>query len=765
MGRLIKIFSLCLVMIGLMLPVQNLKAEPFVVQDIRVEGLQRISAGTVFNYMPVKIGQQIDSQSTGSIIRALYKTGFFKDVVLEREGAVLIVSVREWPAIAKIDISGNESIESEQLLESLKDIGLAEGRVFNRSVLDKIEQELKRQYFSSGRYGATIKSTVSPLERNRVAVSIEISEGATARIKKINIIGNDSYEEDDLLDQFTSSTTGFLSFFTKDDQYSKQQLSGDLELLRSYYLDRGHINFKIDSTQVSITPDKKDIYITVNLNEGDIYTISDIKLAGDFVVPKEQIFPLIHLARGGVFSRKSVVGSSDRITGLLSDEGYAFANVNSIPDIDDENRQVSITYFVDPGKRVYVRRVNMKGNSATRDEVLRRELRQMEAAWFSTAKVRKSRERLQRLGYFDEINVETPAVPGSTDQVDVNITVVEKAMGNLAAGVGFSQSDGVIFNASISQDNFLGSGKFVAFALNTSSVAEHYQLSYRNPYYTIDGISRGFNIEYQSRDFGESDSADYLTDRGTLGLNFGVPIKDEERVRFDFDLQHTDFKVGDTPSDEVLQWETDNGSEYLDLRTSIGWGRDSRDHSLMPTRGGTIGLTGLATIPGSDLTYYKITYKQKHYFPLNKVFTFALKGDVGYGESYGDTTELPLWEHFFAGGIKTVRGYKDFSLGPRDSEDKALGGNFRMLGSAELFFPPPIESIQKTVRLGLFVDGGNAWDTNSDDIAFEDLRFSTGISGFWLSPFGALGASFAKPLNAKDGDDTESFQFLFGSAF
>ena len=740
--------------------------ETFVVKDIRVDGLQRISPGTVFNYLPVKIGQEIEADETGDIIRALFKTGFFKDVKLERKDDVLIVFVTERPAIAQIDIEGNKSLETEPLLLALKDIGLAEGRVFNRSVLARIEQELQRQYFNLGKYAVKLSSTVTPLERNRVAIGIEISEGVTARIKKINIIGNTAFEEEDLLDEFTLNTTGFLSSFTKDDQYSREKLSGDLEKLRSYYLDRGFINFKITSTQVSITPDKKDIYVTVNIDEGDVYTISDIRLTGDLVLQKEKFFPMIHLVRGEVFSRKQVVGSAERINALLGDNGYAFANVNSIPDIDEEKKQVAVTYFVDPGKRVYVRRVNMKGNSETRDEVLRREMRQMEAAWYSAEQVTRSRERLQRLGFFDEVNVETPAVPGSTDEVDVNISVVEKPMGNLMAGLGFSQSDGVIFSTSLSQRNFLGTGKEVSLAFDNSSSNTHYRLGYVNPYYTIDGISRGFTLSYQKTDFDEVDTAKYLTDTGTVGVTFGIPITETDRVNFTADLIGTDFKPSDTPSDVVTQFENENGDSFLDFKIGTSWTRDSRDSSLMPTKGGRQSLTASITLPGSDLEYYKIAYKHKRYFPLNNTFTLALNGDLAYGDVYGDTSRLPLWENYFAGGIKTVRGFKDYSLGPRDNNNDPVGANVRVVGNAEIFFPAPFKLIERSIRLGIFLDAGNVFSTHGGaDLDLGEIRYSTGASALWLSPMGALGMSLGLPLNDTSGDDTEIFQFTFGTAF
>ncbi|MES9858187.1 MAG: outer membrane protein assembly factor BamA [Sedimenticola sp.] len=758
--------SLGLLLLGLAaLPFASM-ADNFVIDDIRVEGLQRISAGTVFNYLPIKIGQEIEEVETGSVIRALYKTGFFKDVRLERDGGVLVIFVNERPAIAKIDIEGNKSLETEALLLGLKDIGLAEGRVFNRSILDKIEQELQRQYFNRGKYAVKLDSLVTPLERNRVAVNIDITEGLTAKIKKINIIGNESFDEDDLLDEFTLSTSGFFSSFTKDDQYSKQKLSGDLEKLRSYYLDQGYINFKIVSTQVSITPDKLDIYVTVNLSEGDVYTISDIKLAGDLVVPKEEFFPMIHLKRGEVFSRKAVVGSADRITGLLSDNGYAFANVNSIPEVDEEKQQVAITYFVDPGKRVYVRRINMRGNSDTRDEVLRREMRQMEAAWFSGEKVRQSRERLQRLGYFDEVNVETPAVPGSTDQVDVNIAVTEQPMGNLMAGVGFSQSSGFVFSTSITQNNFLGTGKRVSFAFDNSDSNTHYRLGYTNPYYTVDGISRGFNLSYRKSDFDAVDTAKYLTDTGVAGVNFGVPITDTDRVNFSFDLVSTTYKVSSVASSQIRQFETDNGNKFLNFKLGSNWTRDSRDSSMLPHSGALQSFSTSITTPGSDLSYYKIAYKHKRYFPLSRKLTLGLSGNLGFGDVYGDTSRLPYWENYFAGGVKSVRGFKDYSLGPRDDNNDPLGGNLKLLANAELFVPAPFKLMEKTVRLGLFFDAGAVYDTSgSSDIDLGELKYSTGASVFWLSPAGALGMSLGFPLNANSGDDKEVFQFTFGSTF
>lgn len=746
--------------------------EQFKISDIRVEGLQRIAPGTVFNYMPVQVGDTVGDDVTASIIRSLYQTGFFNDVRVQRDGSVLVVSVQERPAIAEIDITGNNEIKEDELKKGLKDIGLAEGRVFNRSVLDRIEQELKRQYFALGKYGVRIQSTVSPLERNRVAVRIEITEGLTARIKQINIIGNQAFGEKELLGQFKLGTPRWYSFYTKNDQYSKQKLAGDLETLRSYYLDRGYIKFDIKSTQVSISADKKDIYITIVVAEGGVYTISDIKLAGEPKIPVEKLFPLIHLRRGDPFSRVVITESSERISGLLGNEGYAFANVNNIPDIDDEKKQVAVTFFVDPGKRVYVRRVNMKGNTRTRDEVLRREMRQLETAWFSTELVKKSRERLKRLGYFEDVNIETPAVPGSADQVDVEVAVTEKASGNLLAGIGYSQSGGFLFNASVTQNNFLGSGKRLVFAFNNSQISQVYRIAYDNPYYTVDGISRGFEASYQTTDFDQLVGARYSTDVGALGMNFGLPITDTSRAGFGLRYQYTKLTTGD----DVLAQDfiAQNGDKFNDFLLSASYTRDSRDTAMFPTDGNLNTLLAEVSVPGSDLTYYRLTYKGRTYIPLTRRFTLSARGDIGYGDGYGDLTALPFFENYFAGGPQTVRGWDASTLGPVETNpDYApVGGNLKLTGSVELFAPPPLSGdFAKTLRIGLFFDFGNVWETTQTDLVtptgfnLGDLRYSTGLSLAWLSPVGALAVSLAYPLNAKEGDQTQVFQFTFGQGF
>ncbi len=761
--------SACLALLLLAAPAL---AEVFQIEDIRVEGLQRIAAGTIFNYLPVQVGDTVSDSVTAQIIRTLYGTGFFEDVAVERDGDILVVAVRERPAVADIQITGNKSLNTDVLKEGLREVGLAEGRVFDPSVLDRIEQELQRQYFASGKYGVGIISAVSPLERNRVAVRIEVDEGLTARLKQINIVGNEAFTDKELLREFKLGTTNWLSFYTKNDRYSRQQLSGDLESLRSFYLDRGYIGFQITSTQVSISPDKKDIYLTIAVEEGDVFRVSDIQLAGEPSVPATRLFPLIHMRRGEVFSRRTATESADRISKLLGDEGYAFANVNAVPEVDEEANTVAVTFFIDPGKRVYVRRVNMQGNTRTRDEVLRREMRQLETAWFSTELVKRSRERLQRLGYFEEVNIETPAVPGTADQVDVNVTVKERPSGNLMAGIGFSQSEGLIFNTSISQTNFLGTGKRLAFAFNTSRTNQLYRLAYTNPYYTIDGISRGFDLSYRSTDFDELIGADYSTDIGRAAINFGLPISDTARAGVGAYYQYTKFYAG--RSLLAQDFVAENGDVFNDFFLTASYINDSRDSAVFPSEGMLHSLSGEIAIPGSDLQYYRLTYRGRQYVPLTRRVTLALKGDLGFGDGYGDTETLPFFENFFSGGPRSVRGFKANTLGPRETtlDNDPVGGNLELAGGLEVYAPPPLgENLENTVRVGAFLDFGNVWWTKDTDLVaptgfdLSDLRYSSGVSLAWLSPVGALTVSLAYPLNKEDQDEEQVFQFTFGQTF
>ncbi len=746
----------------LILVSQNALGEgDFLVENIQVNGLQRISAGTVYNYLPVSVGEQFSFNKAGSAIKALFKTGFFKDISLEREGTTLIVNVVERPSIAKVIFEGNKDLSTDDLTKALKKIGLAEGKVFNRQMLDKVEQELRRQYFSHGKYGLRIKTEVSRLTRNRVGIHIDISEGRVAKIKQINIVGNKIFDNETLLKGLELSTTNWLSFYTKDDQYSKQKLSADLEKIRSYYLDRGYINFSIESTQVAITPDKKEIYVTVNVKEGDLFILEKVKLSGNLVVDPDEIIKLVQVGPGEIFSRKNATVTSKAISDRLGDEGYAFANVNMVPEINDEQKTVEMTFFVDPGKRVYVRRVNMSGNTKTRDEVLRRELRQMESSWASTAKIERSKIRLERLGYFDEVNVETPPVVGTADQIDVNYTVVEKSSGNLSAGVGFSQTQGIVLNANVSQDNIFGSGKRVNLAFNNSNVSTRYSFGYYDPYFTLDGVSMGYNLGYSARNAEEANIANYSTDVVNSSFNFGLPLNENDRLRFNIDLKHTKLRTSSFSSSEIKNFVRDNGDKYITLATSIGWTHDTLNRAIFPSSGGQQRLSALATVPGSDLEYFKISYKHQEYFPLAKDLTFRLLGEVAYGDGYGDTNDLPFFEHYFAGGVRSIRGFDDNTIGPRDSRNDPFGGSSKIIGKAELFFPVPFVEDVKSIRIGSFIDAG----TVSDGLTIGDMKYSVGISGEWLSPFGALAVSFALPLNVSADDKEQSFQFSFGSGF
>ena len=765
------------------------QASSFIVEDIQVRGLQRISAGTVYNYLPVNIGERFAEEKQADAVRALFNTGFFKDITLEREGGVLVINVVERPSVAKVVIEGNKDIKKEDLTETLKKIGLAEGKVYNKQILDKVEQELRRQYFSHGKYGLKITTEVSELTRNRVGIDIKISEGKVAKIKQINIVGNTAFEADKIKKDFELSTTNFLSFYSKDDQYSKQKLQADLEKLRSYYLDRGYINFSIESTQVDITADKKEIYITINVKEGEVYNLEKVKLTGELIVPPEDLVKLVKVGPGETFSRKNATETSKAISDRLGDEGYTFANVNMVPEINEANKTVAMTFFVDPGKRVYVRRINVKGNTKTRDEVVRREMRQMESSWAASSKIERSKTRLDRLGYFEEVGVETPPVVGTADQIDVNYTIKEKASGNLSAGVGYSQVQGIIFNANVSQDNIFGTGKRLDFAFNNSQILTRYNLGFTDPYYTLDGVALGYNLGYTKRNAYAANLASYNTNVANAGINFGIPLNEFDRIGFDIDLKSTGVESTSISSNRVKNkilfyngqsYNSDfNGTAPSDaasatfttLSTSAGWTHDTLDRATFSTKGGQQRLSGLITVPFGDLQYYKVGYKHQHFFPLSNDFTFRLLGEVAHGGGYGSTSELPFFENYYAGGTGDVRGFMQNTLGPRDDTTggstyyRPFGGSTKAIAKAELFFPVPFLSEMKSVRVGTFLDAGTlATGLNSSDLQ-KYFRYSAGLSGEWLSPFGALAVSVAQPLNSESTDRTQAFQFTFGSGF
>lgn len=740
-----------------------LAVEPFVVKDIRVEGIQRTEAGTVFSYLPIKVGDTVDDDRIAAALKALYATGFFKDVRLEAENGVLIVQIEERPAISQITITGSKEFTQEQLKDGLKQIGLSEAQIFNRSLLDRAEQELKRQYLDRGKYGVVINTTVTPLERNRVAISFDINEGEVARIRQINIVGNRAFSDKTLLKLFTLTTPGYLTWFTKNDQYSKQKLSADVETLRSYYLNRGYLEFNVDSTQVSITPDKKDIYITINLTEGPRYTVSDIKLAGDFLVPESELRPLVKIKSGDTFSREKLTESSKAIGERLGNEGYAFANVNAVPEIDKEKQQVAFTFFVDPGRRVYVRRINITGNNKTRDEVLRREMRQLESGWYSGEKLNRSRERLERLGFFENVNLETPPVPGTTDQVDVNVNVTEKSTGNVLVGAGFSSSDGFIMSGSVTQSNLFGSGNQFSAQINNSKVNTVYSLSFTNPYYTPDGVSRGFDLYKRDVDSTSLAIGRYSSSTAGVGVRFGVPISETDAINFGLGFERTRIGLFEDSPQRYKDFVNVFGPSNNTLRSDLSFARDSRDSLLYPTKGRYQRAFGEAGLPGGDLKFYKLGYQHQMFIPVGGNFTLMLNGEVGFGNGYGGKP-LPFFKNFYAGGPTSVRGYETGSIGPRDSNNESIGGNRRVVANAELLFPFPGLRNDKSVRLSVFTDAGTIYGSG-EKFDLSRLRYSAGISVNWFSPIGPLKFSVAQPLNSKPGDKKEVFQFQLGSSF
>lgn len=765
-----------LVLAALVSPAYSI--EPFVIRDIRVEGLQRTEAGTVFSYLPVKVGETLNDDRAAAAIKALFATGFFKDVKLEAQGDVLIVAVEERPSISKLTLSGMKEFSEEDLKTGLKQTGLAEGRVFDKGQLDRAEQELKRQYFNRGLYSVQVVTTVTPLERNRVALQFDVVEGEAAKIRQINLVGNKAFAEKKLLKLFNSSTPGWLSWYTKDDQYSKTKLSGDLETLRSHYLNQGYLEFNIDSTQVSISPDKKDIYITVNMTEGPKYTVSDVKLAGQMLVPEQELKNLIMVKPGEVFSREKLTESSRKISDRLGNEGYAFANVNAVPELDKEKHQVAFTLFVDPGRRVYINRVNVAGNSKTRDEVVRREVRQMEGGWYNAEKINLSRDRLNRLGFFNEVNVETPAVPGATDQVDVNISVAEKATGNILLGAGFSSSEGLVLSGSVNQSNVFGTGNRLAVQINSGSVNTVYSLSFTNPYYTLDGVSLGYDLYRRDVDATSLDGVgEYESSTTGLGARLGLPISEKDSIYFGAGIEQ--LAIGTTANSPVqyknfvTKFGSGNEATVNTLRLDTSIARDTRDNFLFPTKG----LMQRAAVefgaPPGDLQYYKLSLQHQQYFPLTKDFTLLINGEAGYAAGIGGKP-LPFFRNFFTGGVSSVRGFESGTIGPKDldtvtNEVVTLGGDTKLVGNVELLFPMPGIK-DNSVRLSTFLDAGGVFGEGnalygSNTFSFDDMRFSAGLGVAWNSPLGPLRFSLAYPLNKKDTDKTQVFQFNLGSTF
>lgn len=745
-------------------------AEPFVVKDIRVEGLQRVEAGTIFGYLPVRVGDTFDDEKGAESIRALFGTGFFKDVRLLSENGVLVVLVEERPSISQIDFAGLKEFDKEGLRKSLRGVGVAEARYYDKSIMEKAEQELKRQYVARGFYGAEVTATVTPVERNRVSITFNVVEGKPAKIKEINIVGNQAFSEGKLREEMKLSTSGWLTWYTQNDQYSKQKLTADLEAIRSFYLNQGYLEFAIESTQVSITPDKREIYITVTLKEGKQFKVNDIRLAGELLGKRAELEKRVTLKKGELFSAATLAETSKSISEALGSYGYAFASISPQPNIDREKQLVDLVLMVDPGKRVYVRRINVTGNNKTRDEVIRREVRQLESSWFDGDKLRLSKDRINRTGYFSQANITTEEVPGTQDQVDVNIAVEEKPTGQFTIGAGFSSSEKVVLSTGIRQDNVFGSGTSLSLDVNTSKSNRTLALTQIDPYFTADGVSRSTDVYYRTTRplyYTGDDQFRVATIGGSF--KFGIPFSELDRVFFGLGYENTRLNLSENSPANYQRYVDAFGTQSHNVPLTIGWSRDDRDSALVPTRGHYQQANVELGLPIADLNYLRAYYQHQYFYSLGRGFTLALNGEIGYGVGYGGK-KFPIFKNYFAGGIGSVRGYDTSSLGPSDPDPLSTshtiprGGSSKLIGNVEFIFPLPGTGVDRTLRLFAFFDAGNVFQENQG-YKFSELRYSTGIGFSWISPLGPLKFSYATPLNKKPGDKTQAFQFQIGTAF
>ncbi|TZF91159.1 outer membrane protein assembly factor BamA [Cognatilysobacter lacus] len=801
-------------------PVTSALAEvfsPFTVTDIRVDGLQRIAAGTVFTYLPIERGDTVDSAKVADAIRALYKTGFFEDVRVEKQGDILVVQVTERPAINKLTISGNKDIKTEDLTKGLTEIGLSEGGTFDRLALDRVTQELTRQYNNRGKYNVEITPTVTRLDRNRVDVAIAVKEGAAARIRHINLVGNEKFPEQDLRDSWESRETNWKSFYKRDDQYSREKLSGDLEKLNSYYLDRGYIDFTVDNTQVEISPNRQDMFITAGLTEGEQYKVSKVDVTGDTILPKAEIEKRVLVKPGQVFSRRLLEITTDSISAMLGNVGYAFAHVNATPDVDRENKTVGLNLQVVPGPRVNVRRIIFKGNTRTSDEVLRREMRQFEGSWYSQAALDRSKIRLQGLGYFESVDVDSQPVAGTPDQVDVVVTVKETTSGSFVFGLGYSQLSGLTTQIQVSQNNFLGTGNRVSVQANRNSFLKRYDFSFVNPYFTDSGVSLGYNLWWREFDNSNYNTAQFNSTSGAAQMVLGIPITETDTISAMFGIDSNEIFAsrGSAPDPLVDYIDAVGNRTFHTLRGQVGWSRNTLDNFLTPNTGMLQRFSAEVALPGSTVEYFKLNYEISKFWRINRHLVLNTRAEIGYGDSYGkdftrnvcytagtfqDTdnnpttpnvyvpgpaptepclpsspdyaktitaTGLPFFENFYAGGVRSVRGFSDNTLGPRATATgstflQPIGGAVKTVGSVEMFFPSLINS--PGARVSAFLDVGNVFASRG---AFDagQLRASTGVALLWRSPMGPISISYAFPFRKEPTDKLERLQFTFGGVF
>ena len=781
-----------LALVGLLLAgtIGQLHAESFVVEDIRLQGLQRVSAGTVFNQLPVSVGDVLDEVAVRQLIRTLFRSGFFNDIRMARDGGVLVVTLSERPAIESIEIDGNKAIPTDALLDGLGQQGLREGEIFKQATLERVGLELERQYVAQGRYGAAIDTNVEELARNRVAISIDIEEGKTSGIRHINVVGASVFSEEVLLEELELKHPSLLSFYKNDDKYSREKLSGDLEKLEAYYKDRGYVEFAIQSTQVSITPSRDQVYITLNVEEGAKFTVNEVNLIGELNdVRKEDLERLLVVSPGQVFSQARVTATEERLINALGNSGYTFSSATGVPRVQDDGT-VDVEFFVDAGKRAYVRRISFSGNKVTQDVVMRREMRQMEGGWASTSQIEMSKVRLERLGYFKGVNVETPEVAGTDDQVDVEFVMEEQPSGSISATLGYAQGWGLTLGANYAENNVLGTGNSLNIGASYSSFQKAINFSYFNPYFTLDGISRGFNIFLRNLDYDARNIASFSTDAIGAGINFGFPIGETQRINFGGLIEHTDITEGQFPAREIKAYLAVNGSKALNYKLNLSWRSSTLNRGVFPTRGRSQTLSGEIAVPGSDLQFYKVVYDGQMYFPLTRSWTLRLRTELGFADGYGNTELVPFYEHFYSGGFGSVRGFKNSTLGPRTTppifdadgnpippgffrpEGDPYGGNLLVEAGAELVFPLPFIKDGRQFRPVIFLDAGNVFQTecfefsrNCFDFDVDQIRYSTGVSLTWLAGLGPMTFSYAFVFNDSAFDRVEAFQFELGRTF
>lgn len=741
-------------------------AQTYIIEDIEIEGLERITAGTALTYLPITVGDTFDDSLSADVVRGLFQSGLFSDVRLARRDNVLIILVQERPAINEIRFDGNREIPSEALTEALRTVGLQRGRVFNQTVLDRVEGELRQQYLARGRYNAEIAIEITELPRNRVDIDIRIAEGQAARIRGVNIVGNEAFSNRELTRGFESGIPRWWAFWSRRDQYAREKLAGDIEGLRSRYLDAGFLEFDVTSTQVTLTPDREDLFITINVEEGVRYSIGEITVAGQLVVPEEELLALIQIASGETFSRRQVINAAERISRRLGVEGYALTNVNPIPEVDADSRIVDLTFFIDPGPRVYVRRMLITGQERTQESVYRREFRQMEGTWYNVDLVDRSRTRVQRLPFVESVSVEMVRVEGREDEVDLVFTVVERLSGTISIGAGFSQDQGIIASAGLSQDNFLGSGNQVNISLSASAATQAFNFSVLNPHYTIHGATRGFSLFYRKVDASEIDISRYTSNRFGANVIYGFPLSEVNTLSLEPGFEKVEIITASGVSERILERLERDGDDYLLWRARLAFTHDSRNRVIMAEEGRRHRLSFDIALPGSDLEYFRSTYEGQELFRLSEDYTLSLSSGIGYGSAYGKTEDLPFFEHFFAGGIDTVRGFRASSLGPDDGVPNfdPFGGAFRTIASAELFFPAPFAADNRSLRMSGFVDAGQVFES-IQKFSGDEIRVSAGLALNWISPVGALSFSYGIPLRDQSQDRRQEVQFKLGSGF